>query len=67
MNDWNILSIVTFLPIVGALLIAPITVDSDIAKRNIRNVALITTITTFVFSLLIWINFDNSQAGFQFC
>ncbi|MEJ2752007.1 MAG: NADH-quinone oxidoreductase subunit M, partial [Chloroflexota bacterium] len=66
MNDWNILSIVTFLPIVGALLIAPITVDSDIAKRNIRNVALITTITTFVFSLLIWINFDNSQAGFQF-
>jgi len=65
MNDWSILSIVTFLPLVGALLIAPIPVDSDIAKRNIRNVALVTTVMTFLFSLKIWIDFDNSVAGFQ--
>lgn len=65
MFDFNILSIVTFLPLIGALIIAPIPVDSDIAKRNIRNVAFFTTIITFILSLGIWIKFDNSSAGFQ--
>jgi NADH-quinone oxidoreductase subunit M len=65
MNDWNILSTVTFLPLVGALLIALIPVDSDIAKRNIRNVVLVTTVMTFLFSLKIWIDFDPTIAGFQ--
>lgn len=46
-------------------MIAPITMDGEIAKRNVRNVALITTISTFLFSLSIWFNFDNSVAGFQ--
>lgn len=65
MFDFNILTITTFLPLVGALLIAPITMDGEIAKRNVRNVALITTAATFFFSLIIWFNFDNSVAGFQ--
>ncbi|MGB7287403.1 MAG: NADH-quinone oxidoreductase subunit M [Salaquimonas sp.] len=65
MLDFNILTITTFLPLVGALLIAPITMDGEIAKRNVRNVALITTVATFFFSLIIWYNFDNSVSGFQ--
>ncbi len=65
MFDFNILTITTFLPLIGALMIAPITMDGDIAKRNVRNVALITTCATFIFSLIIWYNFDNSVAGFQ--
>ena len=65
MTDWNILSIVTFLPLVGALIIAIIPADSDIARRNIRNTAFFTTVFTFLISLLIWYGFDNSSAGFQ--
>ena len=58
-----ILSTVTFLPLVGALFIAFLPQD---AVRNARYVALWTTLVTFLVSLLIWINFDKSSAGFQF-
>ncbi|MDG4874645.1 NADH-quinone oxidoreductase subunit M [Mesorhizobium sp. WSM4935] len=66
MTDWPILSLVTFLPLVGVLLILPISDDSANARRNIRAIAFITTAFTFVISLFIWTGFDNSQAGFQF-
>jgi len=65
MTDWPILSTVTFLPLVGVFLILLIKDDNEIGKRNIRNVALLTTSFTFVLSLLIWVGFDNSQSGFQ--
>ncbi|MEZ5811546.1 MAG: NADH-quinone oxidoreductase subunit M [Rhizobiaceae bacterium] len=65
MTGWPILSAVTFLPLVGAFLIFLIRDDSEITRRNIRNVALLTTVFTFILSLFIWIGFDNSQAGFQ--
>ena len=66
MTAWPILSLVTFLPLVGVLLILFINDDSDNARRNIRAIALLTTSFTFVISLFIWTGFDNSQAGFQF-
>lgn len=66
MSGVPILSLVTFLPLVGALLILLIRDDGDAARRNIRNVALLTTVFTFAVSLLIWIYFDNAEAGFQF-
>ncbi|MFA7305485.1 MAG: NADH-quinone oxidoreductase subunit M [Hyphomicrobium sp.] len=59
----NILSVITFLPLVGALLIA---VQNAEAKQNARWIALWTTLVTFVVSLLIWWNFDTTQSGFQF-
>ena len=65
MTGWPILTTVTFLPLVGAFLILLIRDDSDITRRNIRNVALLTTVFTFVLSLFIWIGFDNSVSGFQ--
>ena len=65
MADLPILSIVTFLPIVGALMIFLIWEDSEVARRNVRYVALLTTVLTFIVSLGIWINFDNAQSGFQ--
>jgi NADH-quinone oxidoreductase subunit M len=58
-----ILSIVTFLPLVGALLIACLNRE---ATGNARWIALWTTLLTFVASLLIWINFDKGTANFQF-
>jgi len=65
MTDWPILSTVTFLPLVGAFLILLIKDDSEAARRNIRNVALLTTIFVFILSLVVWASFDNSNAGFQ--
>jgi len=65
MTDWPILSTVTFVPLVGVLFILLIRDDGEIGRRNIRNVALLTTVFNFVFSLYIWIEFDNSDFGFQ--
>ncbi|MGI8390657.1 NADH-quinone oxidoreductase subunit M [Brucella anthropi] len=65
MTDWPILSTVTFMPLVGALLILLIKDDSEASRRNIRNVALLTTIFVFILSLVIWAGFDNSNPGFQ--
>jgi NADH-quinone oxidoreductase subunit M len=64
-TDWPILSTVTFLPLVGALLILFISDDNEQGKKNIRSVALLTTVFTFLLSLLIWINFDSGNPGFQ--
>jgi NADH-quinone oxidoreductase subunit M len=65
MTDWPILSTVTFLPLVGAFLILLIRDEGEAARRNIRNVALLTTVFTFVLSLFIWAGFDTANPGFQ--
>ena len=61
-----LLSIVTFLPLVGAAFIFLARGPEEIVARNARSVALWTTTITFLVSLLIWLNFDNSTAAFQF-
>lgn len=66
MTDWPILTMITFMPLVGALMIMLIPTDNAVAERNIKNVALFTTVITFIASLYIWINFDKTTAGFQF-
>jgi NADH-quinone oxidoreductase subunit M len=66
MAGMPILSLVTFLPLVGVLIILFINDDSEIARRNIRMVALLTTVFTFAISLLIWAGFDTTDPGFQF-
>src|SRR5215207_6371244 len=65
MAEWPILSTVTFLPLVGALLIFVIRGDDEIARRNVYHVALWTTAVTFVLSLFIWASFDKAEPGFQ--
>jgi NADH-quinone oxidoreductase subunit M len=66
MTDWPIISTVTFLPLVGVLLILFINGESDAAKRNIRMIALLTTVVTFLVSIPLWTSFDNASAAFQF-
>lgn len=56
---------VTFLPLAGALFLLFIRGDEATVAQNSRAVALWTSLVTFALSLLIWGNFDNSQAGFQ--
>jgi len=64
-NNWPLLSIVTFLPLLGALFVLSIRGEAAIVARNARNVALLTSLATFLLSLLIWVNFDPASADFQ--
>ena len=66
MTTWPILSVVTFLPIVGALLIYAVRGEDEAAARNARWIALWTTLVTFAISLILVWRFDASSADFQF-
>jgi NADH-quinone oxidoreductase subunit M len=61
-----ILSLVTFLPLVGALFILVLRGDSETVARQSRFVALWTTLIVFALSLFIWIDFEPGTAAFQF-
>ena len=65
MTSWPILSVVTFLPIVGAIFIAFLH-DDEAGVRNARWIALWTTLITFVISLILVWRFDAGSADFQF-
>ncbi|MEZ5907415.1 MAG: NADH-quinone oxidoreductase subunit M [Hyphomicrobiaceae bacterium] len=61
--DWPILSVVTFLPLVGVAFICFLPRE---AEGNARFAALWTTLLTFGVSLLIWYAFDKKSPDFQF-
>ncbi len=66
MSDWPILSVITFLPLIGALFILVIRGDDEIVRRNMRATALFTTVFTFLLSLVLLWQFDPQAKGFQF-
>ena len=66
MSSWPILSVVTFLPLLGVLFILMVKGEDATALRNIRWGAFWTTAVTFLLSLFIWAGFDPNAAGFQF-
>src|SRR5690606_9107585 len=61
--DNSILTILTFLPLLGA---AVILVTPKTALDAIRWTALVTTLVTFALSIWMWSAFDASNPGFQF-
>ena len=66
MTTWPILSVVTFLPVIGALMIYLVRGDDEAAQRNSKWIALWTTLVTFAVSLILVARFDPAQADFQF-
>src|SRR6188768_3404049 len=65
MASWPVLSVTTFLPLVGVLFLAMLKTD-DAGVRNARWIALWTTLITFAVSLqMVW-RFDPSSPEFQF-
>lgn len=63
----QILSIITFLPLVGVFFILVfIRGDEEAVARNARYTALWTSLVTFAVSLTLWFGFDRGTAEFQF-
>jgi NADH-quinone oxidoreductase subunit M len=66
MTSWPILSLVTFLPLVGAFFCLIVNGPKEAVERNCRSIAIVTSGVSFLISLLLWARFDATKAGFQF-
>jgi NADH-quinone oxidoreductase subunit M len=66
MSSWPILSLITFLPLVGVFFCLIVNGPKEAVDRNCRSAALLTSVVTFLISLLLWARFDATKAGFQF-
>lgn len=63
MFDSYLLLLITLLPLVGVVILLFIPSSNIVI---IRNIALYTSLITFVLSMTLWIGFDKSTAKFQF-
>jgi NADH-quinone oxidoreductase subunit M len=61
-----VLSLITWLPLVGCLCMMMVRGDEATVASNARWTALWTSLLVFVLSLVLWVKFDPSEAGFQF-
>ncbi len=64
--DNSILTLTTFLPLLGVLILLVMTGKDAITINRIKWVALGTTLATLGLSLAIWAQFDAANPGFQF-
>jgi NADH-quinone oxidoreductase subunit M len=62
MNDAPWLTITTFLPLVGVVVLFAV---PNILPKVARGVALVTSVATFAAAIVVLANFDSSAAGFQ--
>ena len=66
MKDWPILTTIILLPVVGAVFLAILRGNDEAAHRNARWIALWTSLVTFAVSLVLLVQFDPANSGFQF-
>src|SRR5437588_7439428 len=66
MSHWPLLSLVTFLPLVGVGFIMTSRGEDAVVARNARNIALSTSLIVFALSIVLWVEFDTGTAAFQF-
>ena len=66
MIHWPLLSLITFLPLVGVFFIMTARGDDAVVARNARNIALSTSLIVLALSIYLWVAFDPTTAGFQF-
>ncbi len=63
----NLLSIITFMPLVAAIILGLfLRGDDEAAQRNAKWLALIATSATFLLSIFLYTGFDPANTGFQF-
>ena len=65
MIDWPLVSVIIFLPLIGALIILFIKED-ELTSINIKWAALLATLGTFILSLILWLQFDYSNPSYQY-
>jgi NADH-quinone oxidoreductase subunit M len=65
-SHWPLLSLVTFLPLVGTAFILMARGDDVVVARNARFIALWTSLIDLALSLVLWFEFDPSTSDFQF-
>ncbi len=61
-----LLSLLTWLPLVGGGIIMFVRGDEATVASNVRYTALWTSLVVFLMSLLLWVDFDRGNGGFQF-
>ena len=61
-----LLSLITFLPLLGALIIMMVRGDEKVVASNARWTALWTSLITFALSLILWARFDKTSVDYQF-
>lgn len=66
MLDFPILSLLIFLPLIGALFILTVFGDEELVARNAKYAALYTSLFTFGLALFLMSRFDPTSADFQF-
>lgn len=66
MTDLPILSLITFLPLAGAILLALLRGEESSVSLRARIIALTVTTLTFILSLPVMLAFDPASADFQF-
>ena len=62
----SLLSVITFLPLIGAIFLLFITGRDEASENLVRWISLVVTVVTFLLSLVLWVNFDPGKTGFQF-
>jgi NADH-quinone oxidoreductase subunit M len=62
-DDFPILSVITYLPLLGALVIF---FWPGASPRATRQIALVTSFATFLLSLLLLVDFDRNEPGMQY-
>ena len=65
-ETWPLLTIITFLPMIGVLFLLMIRGDDEMLARNARLVALWVSGFTFIISLALVFGFDATTSGYQF-
>lgn len=65
-DNWPLLTIITFLPLAGVIFLLMIKGDDEIVANNARGVTLWITGFNFIVSLALLLGFDSNVAGYQF-
>ncbi|MDH5722427.1 MAG: NADH-quinone oxidoreductase subunit M [Alphaproteobacteria bacterium] len=69
MNTPALLSIMIFLPVISAFMIILVRGekgDESIVERNVKNLALLSSVFVLIIGIFMYQSFDSSVAGFQF-
>ncbi|MCK4944831.1 MAG: NADH-quinone oxidoreductase subunit M [Alphaproteobacteria bacterium] len=66
MITFPVLSLIIFLPLLGALLMFCVRGDEKSVTDNVKSIALVTTLVVFALSVYMFTGFDKSSADFQF-